>query len=45
MAAQAAVVEDEVNVVVLVPDGDALLAGLEAEASPEFQEELVEVVK
>jgi hypothetical protein len=44
MAAQAAVIEDEVDVVVLPTDGDALLPGLEAEATAEFEQEGLEVV-
>ena len=39
VAAQNAVEEDEIEVVMFVADGDALLAGLEAEAGAEFEEE------
>ena len=38
-------VENEVDVVVLVADGDALLAGLETEAGSEFEEEGLEVIQ
>ena len=45
VAAEEAVVEDEVDVVVLVADGDALLPGLEAEAGAEFEQEGLQVIE
>lgn len=45
VAAEDAVVEDEVEVVVLVAHRDAFLAGLEAEAGAEFEKEGLEVVE
>ncbi len=45
MAAEEAVVEDEVDVVVLFADGDALLPGLEAEAGAEFEQEGLQVIE
>jgi hypothetical protein len=44
VAAEDAVIKNEVDVVVLVADGDAALAGLEAEAGAELQEEGLEVI-
>lgn len=45
VAAEEAVVEDEVHVVVPVADGDAFLPGLEAEAHAEFEQEGLEMVE
>lgn len=45
VAAEDAVVEDEVEIVVLVADGYAALAGLEAKAGAEFEEEGLQVVE
>ena len=44
VAAQEAVVEDEVEEVVVVVEGEALLPGLEEEAFAEFEEEVLEMV-
>lgn len=45
MAAEVAMVEDEVDVVVVATDGDASLPGFEEKAGAEFQEEMLEVVE
>lgn len=45
MAAQAAVVEHQVNVVVLSADGDTPLPRLEAEPFAQFEEETLQVVE
>lgn len=45
MAAQDAVIEDEIEVVMLVAHRDALLASLEAEARAEFEQEGLKVVE
>ena len=45
MAFEDAVVEHQIDETVLVADQDALLAGFEAEAVPQFKEELLEVVE
>ena len=38
-------VKDKVNVVVLVADGDAALAGFKEEARAEFEQELLQVIQ
>lgn len=45
MAAQDAVVEDEIEIVVLLADGDSLLARLEANAVAECEQEELEMVE
>lgn len=45
MATQMAVVENEVNVVVLVADGDAALAGLEKKAGAKFEEKFLQMIE
>lgn len=44
VAAEEAVVEDEVDEVVVFIEGEALLAGLEEEAFTEFEEEVLEAI-
>ena len=44
VAAEEAVVEDEVHEVVVLVEGEALLAGLEEEAFAEFEEEVLEAI-
>jgi hypothetical protein len=45
VAFEDAMVEDEIDKEVFLADEDALLAGLEAKAMAEFEEEAVEVVE
>jgi hypothetical protein len=45
VTAQTAVIENEVNVVMLVADRDAFLPRLEAETRTEFQKEFLQVIK
>lgn len=45
VAAQAAVVENEIDAVVLVADGDAKLPRLETEAGAEFEKETLHVIE
>jgi hypothetical protein len=44
VAAEEAVVEDQIDEVVVFIEGEALLAGLEEEAFAEFEEEVLEAV-
>ena len=45
MAAEDAVIKDEIDVIVFVADGEPLLPGLETEASAEFEEEGLQVIE
>ena len=45
MAAQAAVIEDEIDAVVLVADGDAKLSRLETKAGAELEEKTLHVIE
>ena len=45
MAAEPAVIEDEIHAVMLVADGDAKLPRLETKAGAEFEEETLHVVE
>lgn len=44
VAAEEAIVEDEVHEVVVLIEGEALLAGIEEEAFAEFEEEVLEAI-